>query len=133
MKYNLDEIRSIVEDVLSEASKKKDKSKKLKSKAGTAASAYGSYAEAFDFSAPLAGFNLYRNQGPVNWGPMTSGGTKIYDNITSGKKGMEEAALRSVIRGVIGERVSAWETLAPLAEDVKVPARSIWESISNEE
>src|SRR3990167_9227603 len=114
MKVTARGLREVVVEIISEAKKKKTKAKKPEKEVKP--TGY-SFDEAFDFSAPLGGYNLYRSQGAVNWGPMTSQGTKVDD----GAAGMQEGALRALARQVIREHVdprdSAWmslvETKAP--------------------
>lgn len=102
------EIRKLVGEVLAEAKKKKEKAEQLKYEAKPAGY---SYSEALDFSAPLGAYNLYRTQGPVNWGPMTGPGTKIDDRIAGQRAGLEE-----VLHGIVKEMAapSAW---APLLKE----------------
>lgn len=123
MKLTLEQLGQMVDGIIAEAKKKKEKAAALKAHAGTAGSAYGAYAEAFDFSAPLGGYNLYRNQGAVNWGPMTSGGTRINDNV-AGAKGLDEKMLRAAVRDMISEKVSPWDVLGAVNESPK----NIWEA-----
>lgn len=114
----IQEIRKVVDSVLAEAKKKKEKAEELKH--DPKPPAYG-YSEAFDFSAPLGAYNLYRTQGAVNWGPMTSAGTKIDDRIVNQKSNLE-----AVLRGVVKE-ASAPSAWLPLMESTKVPD-SVWEA-----
>lgn len=110
----------MADKLLSEAKKKKEKAEELKNKATP--EAY-SYSEAFDFSAPLGAYNLYRTQGAVNWGPMTGPGSKVDDRIVG-----QRASLESLTKGVVKEMTnkSAWE---PLAESV-APS-NVWEAANH--
>lgn len=119
-----EEIKRLVEDVLAEAKKKKEKAVELKH--DPKPSAYG-YAEAFDFSAPLGAYNLYRTQGAVNWGPMTGPGTKIDDRIVGQKAGLE-----SVLKGIVTEALqpSAWDVLAESVKPATVPT-NVWEAANH--
>ena len=121
MEDTLKEIRQIVSEVLAEAKKKKEKSDRLKKKVDPPAY---SYAEAFDFSAPLGAYNLYRTQGAVNWGPMTSAGTKIDDHIL-GQRAEAEGALRAYVREAI-KSDSSWQSLSE-AMNPSVP-ENVWEA-----
>lgn len=129
MKDAINEIKGIVSRVLAEAKKKKEKAEKLKHHPRP--NAY-SYAEAFDFSAPLGAYNLYKQQGPVNWGPMTSAGTKIDDRI-AGQTAELEHVLRSVVRESVREAVandpSPWHYLSESIEP-SVP-NGIWEAVNH--
>lgn len=123
MSATIKEIKKVVSDVLAEAKKKKEKAIALKH--DPKPPAYG-YAEAFDFSAPLGAYNLYRNQGPVNWGPMTSAGTKIDDKIVPQRERLEAA-----LRGIQTEaaKPSSWERLSE-AVDPQVPG-NVWEAANH--
>ena len=105
MKPSQEEVNKTIKKVLAEAKKKKEKEQQLKHKAKP--EAYG-YAEAFDFSAPLGAYNLYRSQGPVNWGPMTGPGTKIDDRI-AGQRADIESLTRDIVKESLGK--SSWESL----------------------
>lgn len=111
------DIRKVVSEVLAEAKKKKEKAAALKHDPKPAAYAY---AEAFDFSAPLGAYNLYRNQGPVNWGPMTSAGTKIDDKIVPQRERLE-AALRGIQKEAV--QPSSFEKLSE-----SIDPKGVWES-----
>lgn len=65
-----------------------------------------SYSPAFDFSAPLGAYNLYRSQGASNWGPMTGPGTQI-DASVSGKRASKRQ-----------RNESAWDSARVIAEAV---------------
>jgi hypothetical protein len=126
----LNELRYEIAQILSEAKKKKEKAEELKKK-GRSIEAYGLYDESFDFSAPLGAYNLYRQQGAVNWGPYTSAGPQIdssFGNPNVGPK--NEQALRSVVRDVIKNGLipehSAW---APMME--KQVNTTTWGSAMN--
>lgn len=113
----LNELKLEIADILEEAKKKKIKADDLKKK-GAAVEAYGTHDEAFDFSAPLDGMNLYKQQGGVNWGPYTNGGTTVdsaFENPNTGPKSVQETALRAVVRDVIKNGLipehSAWAPL----------------------
>lgn len=126
----LNELRLEIAGILAEAKKKKDKADDLK-KQGRSVEAFGLYDEAFDFSAPLGAYNLYKQQGAVNWGPYTSAGTDVDTNFSHPNAGPRlkesEMALRAVVREVIENGLvpqhSAW---APLLSR-KTP-QTVWES-----
>ena len=124
----MNELRLEIANIISEAKKKKDKAEKTK-KRGASTTAYGLYDEALDFSAPLGAYNLYRQQGVVNWGPYTSSGPNIdsqFNNPNVGPMSTNEAALRSVVRDVIKNGLipehSAW---APMVEREN-PSEGTW-------
>lgn len=128
----LNELRLEIAEILSEAKKKKEKGEDLKKK-GASISAFGLYDEAFDFSAPLGAYNLYKQQGVVNWGPYTSAGTSVDSNFADpnvGPKQMKEEAIRMVVRDVIKNGLipehSAW---APMLE--RQTPRGTWEQASS--
>lgn len=130
MKATLAEIRTIVSEVLTEVKKKKEKSDKAKKEVHPAGY---SYAEAFDFSAPLGAYNLYRNQGAVNWGPMTSAGTKIDDRIAGGRS-ETESILRSFIKEAIREEVgetSSWQRLSEMIDPPAPSFGNVWEAAAH--
>src|SRR5262245_26192668 len=106
MKVNLNELRQIIQEILSEAKKKKEKGEKAKY--SPKPEAYG-YSEALDFSAPLGVYNLYRSQGAVNWGPMTGPGTAVDNRFHSvnplAEDLNEEALVRSFVKGVVAEDI----------------------------
>lgn len=99
--------------MINEAKKKKEKAEKNKV---VPQPAEYRYAEAFDFSAPLGAYNLYRQQGAVNWGPMTSGGTKVDENMTT--PAMVKLTLESAV-AVIPES-SAWN---PFLQEARISVR----------
>lgn len=131
MKVSLKELRSIVADVLTEAKKKKKKSKDLEKNVDP--KGYG-YAESFDFSAPLGGYNLYRSQGVTNWGPHTGAGPKIDDNV-GGTKALSEKTLRSYLRSIIHEHISteqsSWNQLSELTDSKSKNFNNIWEAANH--
>jgi hypothetical protein len=131
--FTINELKYEIAEILSEAKKKKEKEKQAMKKEG-AVGAYGHYEEAFDFSAPLGAYNLYRQQGAVNWGPMTSDGVRVDSNFSnpanvSGLKESEERALRTIVREVIQFGLipgdSAW---APVMQRSAPAAGNIWEA-----
>jgi len=128
MKVTLEEIKSIVSDVLSEAKKKKEKSEKAKKEVHPAGY---SYAEALDFSAALGAYNLYGSQGAVNWGPMTGPGTKVDDRIAGGRA-ESESILRSFIKEAIKQEMnedqSAWQQLSEKTNVAKKNPSNVWEA-----
>src|SRR5512137_1162091 len=100
---NVNELKIIISEVLEEAKKKLEKGQALKVK-----SPYGTYAEALDFSWPLGAYNLYKQQGGVTWGPMTSDGPRVDQNFANpNTRGMgnmnesEEQVIRQIVREVI--------------------------------
>lgn len=133
MKMTLNELKIEIAEILQEAKKKKEKAEKIKEK-GASVEAYGLYDEAFDFSAPLGGYNLYKQQGAANWGPYTSAGPQIDSTFASPGLGTtelresEEQALRALVREVIENGLippsSAW---APMLEKSRSPGTA-WES-----
>jgi hypothetical protein len=112
---------------LAEAKKKKEMTDKAKKEVHPAGY---SYSEAFDFSAPLGAYNLYRSQGAVNWGPMTGPGTKIDDRIAGGRSEME-SALRSFIKEAIRQETnndSSWTQLSELVNPKPPKFGNVWEA-----
>jgi hypothetical protein len=123
MNYDMiNEIKSFVDDVLSEAKKKKkipneplgsDREVEPSNEEGEGYK----YAEVFDFSKPLDNLNLYRRQGQVNWGPHTGVGQRI-----PGEDGNDvdveptDKTLRDVVKESVMEEVdrnpSVWLELA---------------------
>lgn len=143
-KLSINELKYEIAEILSEAKKKKEKKIDAKKKRG-ATGAYGFYDEALDFSAPLGAYNLYRQQGAVNWGPMTSDGPHVDSsfgnpNVAGNmvmpghmKESADEKALRSLVREVIQFGLipedSAW---APLMENKEGQSfGSIWEAAAH--
>jgi hypothetical protein len=136
---NLNELKVLISEVLEEAKKKKEKGDRLRAASGGAKAAYGHYDESFDFSAPLAGYNLYRQQGAVNWGPYTSAGQHIDQNFANPNTRLElreedETVLRHIVREVIEFGLvppeSAW---APIVESQRSPIfESPWEAAIQE-
>jgi hypothetical protein len=120
----IEQVREIVKEVLAEAKKKKKKEEELEEKVEPCGY---SYSATFDFSAPLAAYNLYKSQGAVNWGPMTGPGPKLDDRVrarSAGQANLEEH-LRSLIGRVIEEEVSndsAWNMLSESFEFSKPQA-----------
>lgn len=136
---NINELKVIIAEVLEEAKKKKEKEIKARENHGKAKNAYGYYSEALDFSWPLGPYNLYGQQGQVNWGPYTSGGQKVDQNFANPNTGLnmrenDEKALRAVVREVIEYGLvpsdSAW---APIME-ASTPKSfdTPWEAAINE-
>ena len=115
VKTTNENIMNVISNVLAEAKKKKEKSDKAKKEVHPAAY---SYAESFDFSAPLGAYNLYKSQGAVNWGPMTGPGTKIDDHVNGS---------RSEVRD-FKEAVEKPSTFAQLSEMI-APAKKIFGSV----
>jgi len=131
MKATLAEIRTIVSEVLTEVKKKKEKSDKAKKEVHPAAY---SYDEAFDFSAPLGAYNLYRNQGAVNWGPMTSAGTKIDDRIAGGRAETESilrSFIKEAIRDEVNEDTSSWHRLSEMIDPPAKHFGNVWEAAAH--
>jgi len=124
-KMTMNELKLEIAEILDEAKKKKEKVEDIKKK-GAHIQAYGLYDEAFDFSVPQGEFNLYRQQGAVNWGPYTSAGAHVDNNYSNPNGGMtqmkesEEHAIRALVREVIQNGLvpkdSAW---APMMETQK--------------
>jgi hypothetical protein len=141
-KLSINELKYEIAEILSEAKKKKEKKTDAKKKRG-AVGAYGFYDEALDFSAPLGAYNLYRQQGAVNWGPMTSDGPHIDSSFANpnvaGNPGRvhessDEHALRSLVREVIQFGLipedSAWAPLMENKDDGRTYG-SIWEAAAH--
>jgi hypothetical protein len=132
MKMSLNELRIEIAEILSEAKKKKvKKSDKIKKNAGEAASAYGFYDEALDFSEALGEDNIYAQQGAVNWGPNTSAGkhtdTAFNDPHLHNMSESDDRALRSLVKevmqlGNISEN-SVWNVI-----DESEESTNIWEA-----
>jgi hypothetical protein len=121
MKISVQELRKLVEEVIIEAKKKKDLEEETRPDAHI-------YDKTFDFSKPLGAYNLYRSQGPVNFGPYTGAGPKIDDRPYGVKN---ESSLRAALRQMISEALmpaagSAWMGVVPPAPK-QVP-RNIWEA-----
>jgi len=130
MKISLNEIKMIVSQVLTEVKKKKEKSEKAKKEVHPAGY---SYSEALDFSAPLGPYNLYGSQGAVNWGPMTSSGTKIDDRI-AGSRSETESILRSFIKEAIRQEVSedsSWQQLSEIIDPSPRKFGNVWEAAAH--
>ena len=138
MKMTIDELKHQIAEILDEAKKKPEKAAKLKRMAAQV-EAYGFYDESHDFSAPLGAYNLYRQQGAVNWGPMTSDGTHVDNNGVGNPnvghqfmKESEERALRGLVREVIEnglvDESSAW---APFLASKEPIFESTWEEASH--
>jgi len=113
------QLEVLTEKLLTEKKKKKEKVEDLRKDPEPHAYAYS---EAFDFSAPLGAYNLYRTQGTVNWGPMTGPGSKIDDRILG-----QRTNLQSLLQGiVVKESKSAW---APLNESKSIS--NVWEAANH--
>jgi hypothetical protein len=137
MKMTIDELKHQIAEILDEAKKKPEKAEKLRRMAAQV-EAYGFYAEEHDFSAPLGAYNLYRQQGAVNWGPMTSDGTHVDNNVGNPNAGSaakymresEERALRNLVREVIEnglvDESSAWAPFLTAKEPI---FESTWEEV----
>jgi hypothetical protein len=104
MKMTLTELKLTIADMISEAKKKAKKEDKIE-KLGAQVEAYGFYNKEHDFSAPLGAYNLYRQQGQVNWGPQTSAGTRVDSNVGNPNaihiKESAEETLRALVREVL--------------------------------
>jgi hypothetical protein len=127
-KVTINELKMTISEIIEEA-KKKAKKAEQNMRYGKHIVAYGTYDEALDFSAPLGAYNYYRQQGQVNWGPFTGGGTQIDSSFehpsrlhedvpgTHELKESELKALRSVVREVIENGLipegSAWREVIP--------------------
>lgn len=136
MKMTINELKHQIAEILDEAKKKPEKAAKIK-RMSAQIEAFGYYDESHDFSAPLGAYNLYRQQGAVNWGPMTSDGTHV-DNKGVGNPNAgtaapymrenDERALRSLVREVIEnglvDESSAW---APFLSSQEPLFESTWE------
>lgn len=129
MRINLQELRQMVDSIVAEAKKKKEKADKAER---VPEPPEYRYAEAFDFSAPLGAYNLYRSQGAVNWGPHTGPGPTIDDRLYV-PKSVKDAhmAMESIqkLTRVIPES-SAWAPFLSEARKVQKAAHgnSVWES-----
>lgn len=102
----------LLKGILAEAKKKK-KEKEEKKSYDAKPDAF-KYDEAFDFSSPLGADNLYARQGQVNWGPVTSAGTKLDDRVMGQKVELEAVKMNE----------SAWDALEESLNG------SIWSSIN---
>ena len=130
-KITMNELKLEIAEIVSEAKKKKEKADAIK-KRGSSVEAYGLYDEAFDFSSPLGVYNLYRQQGGVNYGPYTGAGISVDSTFNSPAQGAlqmkesDERALRAMVREVIQNGLvpesSAW---APMLEK-KTVSESPW-------
>ena len=107
MKISLKEIKELFNSTITEAKSKKKKKKEREEKKINP-TGY-SYSESLDFSQPLGQYNLYKNQGGVNWGPMTGQGPITPDRV--------EAKILDKVH--LGEG-SAW--------DILTGVNTIWES-----
>lgn len=131
---NINELKIVVSEILEEAKKSREKEIKAKKNGGRAKNAYGQYSEAFDFSWPLGAYNLYKQQGGVNWGPFTSAGPKVDQNFANPNTRLsmneEEKAIRQVVREVIQHGLvphdSAWR---PMMETPRAAYDSTWEAL----
>lgn len=122
----IDELRTLISQVLAEAKKKKEKSDKAKVKPEPPAY---SYAEAFDFSAPLGAYNLYHNQGVVNWGPQTSGGPRVDDQVTvPSAAALTQEAVSGFIGKLMNEQAVSQSEWDVFQEHVENGPEGIWES-----
>lgn len=125
MKISVPELKKLVEEVIAEAKKKKEDLEEDHRPDGFV------YDKNFDMSQPLGAYNLYRSQGPVNFGPFTGAGPKIDDRPYGAKN---ESALRTVLRGMIGEALmpdasSAWMGVVPPAVPAPRSApKNMWEA-----
>lgn len=146
-KMTLNELKHQIADILDEAKKsKKGKAKKDAKKSSSAKSsrmkmpqteAYGFYDKEHDFSTPLGAYNLYRQQGAVNWGPYTSAGPEVATGMGGGSnanafmKEGDEKALRHVVREVIENGLidsnSAWSVFLEAKEPI---FESSWEEVA---
>jgi hypothetical protein len=124
MKMTAESLRHLVEQIVAEAKKKKEKELDEL----TVKNDGHIHDSKLDFSAPLGAYNLYRSQGQVNWGPHTSPGPKIDDQVRGSQYSIvRESSLRQFIRGIIAEsfgpdQSSAWASIVPPA------TKNIWES-----
>lgn len=110
MKISVNELKSMVGQIVSEAKKKKSKSEKPMK--GVKPTGF-SFDEAFDFSTPLGDWNLYARQGSSSWGPLTGPGTKLGEELSSAGRSLSENAVRSLVRQVIKEHaapMNIWES-----------------------
>lgn len=125
MKITVEQLKVMVEHAINEAKKKKQKDlEEMETRPD------GHMLDKnMDFAPPLGGYNLYRSQGAVNWGPQTGAGPKIDDRPYPGT--VAESSLRQAIRGMISEKLrpdpnSAWSAFSP--PPPQVPPKGIWES-----
>lgn len=125
MKMTINELRTIIKDMIIEAKKKKVKKDKLDKKVNPPAY---THADALDFSSPLGGYNLYASQGAVNWGPMTGPGSKIDDNVATSynTNELKEFIQRATFDGLI-HNDSAWKSLAESLVTKDMKFNTIWE------
>lgn len=133
MKITINELKLQIAQLVVEAKKKKEKEVKNRVR-GEQIEAYGLYDEALDFSNPLGAYNLYRQQGAVNWGPQTSPGPQIDSTFANPNTGptneSDERFIRSIIREVIANGLvpndSAWSPM--LEREAHPEFDSIWET-----
>lgn len=127
MKIGLNNVRNKVSSIVSEARKKKDKSEKQLHKPSP--KEYG-YAESFDFSSPLGGYNLYKSQGASNWGPMTGPGQSIDDKISVPKSAKLAEDILKLAESI--PKSSAWSPV--LKEAYKIVdlknSKNVWEKLN---
>lgn len=121
MKIGINELKALVESTLAEAKKKKKK-EELEEEATVHPAGYSSN-PAFDFSAPLGAYNLYRSQGQVNFGPYTGPGTKIDDHrLGANSNG------NSYQQAVFSEGVDPRSAWAPFVVVKPRAPQTIWEA-----
>lgn len=115
MRIKLKELPALVESIIAEAKKKKDKEKKLSK---VPEPKEYQYAEAFDYSPPLAAYNLYRSQGQANWGPQTGEGPRVDDRTAIHHTLKEdEKVLNGIVEGTLIPEKSAWDAIKAVKED----------------
>lgn len=124
MKITVEQLRGMVNEAINEAKKKRKKDlEEMEHRPD------GCMVDPkFDFAPPLGGYNLYRSQGAVNWGPQTGAGPQIDDRPYGVKS---EGALRQVVRAMISERLSPdpasiWSAFTP-PQAPRAP-KGIWEA-----
>ena len=137
MKMTIDELKHQIAEILDEAKKKDEKKEKMK-RISAQVEAYGFYDEEHDFSQPLGPYNLYRQQGAVNWGPYTNSGTPVdhqnagNPNAAGGLQEGEMKALRTLVREVIQnglvDESSAW---APFIARPEPIFESTWDEVAH--
>ena len=130
MKLSINELKSLIGEVISEAKKKAKKKPKKEKLEELEVNTDGHAVDIkLDFSAPQGAENLYRKQGQVNWGQYTSNTDTIDDSLYGTKT---EELIRGVVRAAIAESMTAdktseWHRLAP--PPVTLAPRNVWEHI----
>jgi len=130
MKVKVPELRKIVEDIVSEASKSKKKKGSpsvIDPPEAAPRPVQYKYANVYDFSEPLGKENRYRGQGQAAWGPQTSvHGDDLNDQESKAKKPFGYNEAHEFMDAIVNEEQgsSAWDSLVEESEPV-----GIWETL----